>query len=86
MRLVQYGKQKNVGFDCVWAHGTQLQEIWMKLCAKYAAKWVSKGFKIDFLDRNDQKTIAYHIVKLHLLLPGTSWCSISMACLPATRV
>ena len=54
--LVQYGKQKNVGL-ILWSTWYAITRDIDGLCAKYAAKGV-KGFKVDFLDRNDQKTIA----------------------------
>ena len=54
--LVQYGKQKNVGL-ILWSTWYAITRDIEGLCTKYAAKGV-KGFKVDFLDRNDQKTIA----------------------------
>jgi alpha-glucosidase len=54
--LVKYGKQKNVGL-ILWSTWYAITRDIDGLCAKYAAKGV-KGFKVDFLDRNDQKTIA----------------------------
>ncbi|HEV8503905.1 MAG TPA: glycoside hydrolase family 97 protein [Chitinophagaceae bacterium] len=54
--LVQYGKQKNVGL-ILWSTWYAITRNVDGLCAKYAAKGI-KGFKVDFLDRNDQKMIA----------------------------
>lgn len=54
--LVRYGKQKNVGL-ILWSTWYALTRDVDGLCAKYAAKGI-KGFKVDFLDRNDQRVIA----------------------------
>ena len=54
--LAQYGKQKNVGL-ILWTTWYAITRDVDGLCAKYATKGV-KGFKVDFLDRNDQKVIA----------------------------
>lgn len=54
--LIQYGKQKNVEL-ILWSTWYAITRDLDGLCAKYAAKGI-KGFKVDFLDRNDQKTIA----------------------------
>lgn len=54
--LLEYAKQKNVGL-ILWTTWYALTRDIEGLCAKYAAMGV-KGFKVDFLDRNDQKTIA----------------------------
>jgi alpha-glucosidase len=54
--LVQYGKQKSVGL-ILWSTWYAITRDIDGLCAKYAAKGI-KGFKVDFLDRNDQKVIA----------------------------
>ena len=53
--LAQYGKQKNVGL-ILWSTWYAITRDVDGLCAKYAAKGI-KGFKVDFLDRNDQKMI-----------------------------
>jgi len=54
--LLEYSKQKNVGL-ILWSTWYALSRDIEGLCAKYAAMGV-KGFKVDFLDRNDQKMIA----------------------------
>jgi alpha-glucosidase len=54
--LLEYAKQKNVGL-ILWSTWYALSKDIDGLCAKYAAMGV-KGFKVDFLDRNDQKMIA----------------------------
>ena len=54
--LLSYAKQKNVGL-ILWSTWYALIQDLEGLCAKYAAMGV-KGFKVDFLDRNDQKTVA----------------------------
>ncbi|GAB3637303.1 glycoside hydrolase family 97 protein [Hymenobacter arcticus] len=54
--LIAYGQQKGVGI-LLWANWRAIDE---KLDAAYAqyAKMGVKGFKIDFLDRDDQKMVA----------------------------
>ena len=70
--LLEYAKQKNVGL-ILWSTWYALSRDVEGLSAKYAAMGV-KGFKVDFLDRNDQKIIAscYEMAaiaaKHHLLL------------------
>lgn len=54
--LLEYAKQKNVGL-ILWSTWYALSRDIDGLCAKYAGMGV-KGFKVDFLDRNDQKMIA----------------------------
>ncbi|HET6995403.1 MAG TPA: glycoside hydrolase family 97 protein [Chitinophagaceae bacterium] len=54
--LLEYAKQKNVGL-ILWSTWYALSRDMEGLSAKYAAMGV-KGFKVDFLDRNDQKMIA----------------------------
>ncbi len=62
--LLAYGKQKGVWL-ILWSTWYALIRDIEGLCAKYAAMGV-KGFKVDFLDRNDQKTIAscYEIAQI----------------------
>jgi alpha-glucosidase len=70
--LIAYGKQKNVGV-ILWSTWYALAKDIDGLCSKYSAMGI-KGFKVDFLDRNDQKMIAstYQMAaiaaKHHLLL------------------
>ena len=54
--LVEYGKQKNVGL-ILWSTWYALQKDIDGLCNRYADMGI-KGFKVDFLDRNDQKIVA----------------------------
>jgi alpha-glucosidase len=54
--IAAHAKQKNVGL-VLWSTWYALSKDIDGLCAKYAAMGV-KGFKVDFLDRNDQKMIA----------------------------
>ena len=47
--------------------------IWKKVCKHYSAMGI-KGFKIDFMDRDDQKMVDFHYkaaemtAKYHLLV------------------
>lgn len=54
--LLSHAKEKNVGL-MLWTTWYALSRDIEGLCAKYAGMGV-KGFKVDFLDRNDQKMIA----------------------------
>ena len=54
-RLVDYGKQKSVDI-VLWTVFNVLDEHLQEACTKYATMGV-KGFKIDFLDRNDQTAV-----------------------------
>lgn len=54
--LIDYGKQKNVGI-ILWAGWYAILQHLDEALNKYSAMGV-KGFKIDFLDRDDQKTVA----------------------------
>ena len=53
--LIAYGKQKNVGI-ILWANWRSLTEKMAAAYQQYAGMGV-KGFKIDFLDRDDQKMV-----------------------------
>ncbi|MBC8085199.1 MAG: glycoside hydrolase family 97 protein [Hymenobacter sp.] len=53
--LIAYGKSKNVGI-ILWANWRSLTEKMDAAFAQYAKMGV-KGFKIDFLDRDDQKMV-----------------------------
>lgn len=61
--IIDYGKQKNVNV-ILWATWYALHDRVDKVFAQYAAMG-AKGFKIDFLDRDDQKmvTSVYNIAK-----------------------
>lgn len=71
-KLVEYGRQKGVGI-ILWTVFNVLDEHLEEACAKYAAMGV-KGFKVDFLDRDDQTAVemAYRIAEAcarhHLIL------------------
>ena len=54
--LIDYGKQKGVGI-ILWASWSAITEKGDQAFAKYAAMGV-KGFKIDFMDRDDQKLVS----------------------------
>ena len=70
--LIGYGQQKNTGL-ILWSTWYALSRDIEGLCKRYADMGI-KGFKVDFLDRNDQKMIAscYEMAavaaKYHLLL------------------
>lgn len=61
--LIAYGKQKNVGL-ILWASWSAITEKMEEAFAKYSAMGV-KGFKIDFMDRDDQKLVSdlYKVTK-----------------------
>ena len=70
--LVEYGRTKGVGI-VLWAVFNVLDEHLEEACKKYADLGV-KGFKVDFLDRDDQTAVemAYRIAetcaRYHLML------------------
>lgn len=53
--LVNYGKQKNVGI-ILWASWYAINQVLDDAFSKYSQMGV-KGFKIDFIDRDDQKMV-----------------------------
>lgn len=53
--LVEYGRQKNVGI-VLWTVFNVLDDKLEETCKKYADMGI-KGFKIDFLDRDDQEAV-----------------------------
>jgi alpha-glucosidase len=61
--LVNYGKQKNVGI-ILWASWYAINQVLDDAFSKYSKMGV-KGFKIDFIDRDDQKMVKslYDIAK-----------------------
>ena len=61
--IIDYGKQKNVGV-ILWATWYATLQKMDAAFSKYAAMGI-KGFKIDFIDRDDQKAVAslYEIAK-----------------------
>ena len=62
--IIDYGKQKNVEV-ILWATWYAVKEKMKEAFSKYAAIGV-KGFKIDFMDRDDQRMVAslYEIAKV----------------------
>lgn len=70
--LVSYAKERNVGLF-LWAISYTLDNQLEEACQKYSAMGI-KGFKVDFIDRDDQKAvemnyrIAEMTAKYHLLL------------------
>jgi len=54
--IVDYGKQKNIGV-ILWASWYSVWQKTDEAFSKYAAMGI-KGFKIDFMDRDDQKMVA----------------------------
>lgn len=56
--LIDYGKQKNVGI-ILWA-GYYAFERDMENVAKHYADMGVKGFKVDFMDRDDQKAVDFY--------------------------
>jgi alpha-glucosidase len=56
--LVDYGKQKNVGI-ILWA-GYYAFERDLERVAKYFADLGVKGFKVDFMDRDDQQMVDFY--------------------------
>ncbi len=61
--LVNYGKQKNVGI-ILWASWYAINQVLDDAFSHYSKMGV-KGFKIDFIDRDDQKMVKslYNIAK-----------------------
>lgn len=70
--LVEYGRKKNVGI-VLWTVFNVLDEQLEEACRKYSEMGI-KGFKIDFLDRDDQEAVemVYRIAeataKYHLFI------------------
>ncbi|MEJ2881223.1 glycoside hydrolase family 97 catalytic domain-containing protein [Pedobacter sp. GR22-6] len=57
-KLIAYGKSKNVGI-ILWAGYYAFDRDLERVCKHYAELGV-KGFKIDFMDRDDQQMVAFH--------------------------
>jgi alpha-glucosidase len=57
-KLVAYGKSKNVGI-ILWAGYHAFHRDMEKVCKHYSEMGV-KGFKIDFMDRDDQQMVDFH--------------------------
>ncbi len=56
--LVDYGKERNVGI-MLWA-GYYLFDVNMEAVCKHYSELGIKGFKIDFMDRDDQLSVDFH--------------------------
>lgn len=56
--LVQYASQRNVGI-ILWAGYYAFERDMEEVCRHYAAMGI-KGFKIDFMDRDDQRMTAFY--------------------------
>jgi Glycoside hydrolase 97. len=56
--LVDYGRTKNVGI-ILWAGYAAIDKDMEKVCKHYADMGV-KGFKVDFMDRDDQKVVNFY--------------------------
>ncbi|MBM6992484.1 MAG: glycoside hydrolase family 97 protein [Prevotella sp.] len=70
--LIAYGQQKGVGI-VLWAVFNVMDENLEQICSHYADMGI-KGFKVDFMDRNDQTAVemverlAVSCARHHLLL------------------
>ena len=56
--LVDYGKERNVGI-ILWAGYWAFDREMEKVCKHYSEMGV-KGFKVDFMDRDDQIMVSFH--------------------------
>ena len=56
--LVKYAGERNVGI-ILWAGYYAFARDMEKVCKHYSAMGI-KGFKIDFMDRDDQKMVDFH--------------------------
>ena len=56
--LVRYGKQKNVGV-ILWVVAKTLEDQWDAAFAQFE-RWGVKGLKVDFMQRDDQKLMAFY--------------------------
>lgn len=57
-KIIAYGKSKNVGI-ILWAGYYAFDRDMEKVCRHYSEMGV-KGFKIDFMDRDDQPMVDFH--------------------------
>ena len=70
--LIEYGRQKNVGI-ILWAGYWAFDRDMENVCRHYSEMGI-KGFKIDFMDRDDQVMVDFHrraaetAAKYHLLV------------------
>lgn len=56
--LVEYGRERNVGI-VLWTGSYPFMQDIEKVCKHYSAIGI-KGFKIDFMDRDDQSMVNFH--------------------------
>ena len=56
--LVNYGKERNVGI-VLWAGYAAIDKDMEHVCQHYSEMGV-KGFKVDFMDRDDQKVVEFY--------------------------
>lgn len=56
--LIEYGRQKNVGI-VLWVGYYPMEKEMERVCKHYAEMGV-KGFKVDFMDRDDQKMVDFY--------------------------
>ena len=56
--LVKYAKDRNVGL-VLWAGYVAIDKDMEKVCRHYSEMGI-KGFKVDFMDRDDQKVVAFY--------------------------
>lgn len=56
--LVDYGKERNVGI-VLWAGYAAIDKDMENVC-KYYSEMGVKGFKVDFMDRDDQKVVDFY--------------------------
>ena len=56
--LVNYGKERNVGI-VLWAGYAAIDKDMEHVCQHYSTMGV-KGFKVDFMDRDDQKVVEFY--------------------------
>ena len=70
--VLRYAKEKDVGI-ILWAGYRAFDRDMEEVCRHYSALGV-KGFKVDFMDRDDQQ-IAEFLYRGRLPPPNTDYCS-----------
>ena len=71
-RLVRYADERNVGL-ILWAGYRAFEKDMENVCRYFSGLGI-KGFKVDFIDRDDQQTVQFHrkaaetAAKYHLIL------------------
>ncbi len=58
LELVNYGKERNVGI-VLWAGHAAIDKEMERVC-EYYSKMGVKGFKVDFMDRDDQEVVDFY--------------------------